>query len=273
MNLEEAKANIGKEVVLDESTMPYTTFSGKYDIETCFEMSQQKTYKLVSLKNEEAIISIQLGSDTLDYFVNIKHLKLKDKQLKKYKIKLTPETSTEVQELLFELGYAWPSSGKSVKNLSAKHIFAYSDGRLGYSYDKIYFNGCEGKEITLSQLRDLVVLKRNNVSDATHISEDGEMYHIANDIFVWQDEKWAQSSVLTPELKPIKEAEPQMTWEDAVRAVLDGKDVEAEGFNSIREWLELNIGTAKDFRLKPETIELNGEFTKEELLKIVGEME
>ena len=62
----------------------------------------------------------------------------------------------------------------------------------------------------------------------------------------------------------------EMTWQDALRAVADGKDVEAEGFYNIKEWLELNIGTAKGFRLKPKTIHIDGgDYTKEELLDII----
>lgn len=93
--------------------------------------------------------------------------------------------------------------------------------------------------------------------------------HIGKEVVFDESTKPPQVKIESP---PWEFAD--MTWKDALRAVADGKDVEAEGFDSIKEWLELNIGTAKGLRLKPQTTHIEGgDYTKEELLKIAGEME
>lgn len=70
----------------------------------------------------------------------------------------------------------------------------------------------ECKEITLPELRDLVVLKRNDVGDATHIRGDGKKYfHAKSTDFFYQfssDGDWLLSTwmnyQLLPQLKPIE---------------------------------------------------------------------
>lgn len=97
------------------------------------------------------------------------------------KIRVTTEQeSKEVQELFFELGYGWHGKGKLV---------SYSDEILsnGFGWLVLWkppyltntviqmgsgFEDC--KEITLQELRDMVVLKRNNSKDA-NVYQDGDI--------------------------------------------------------------------------------------------------
>lgn len=195
--------------------------------------------------------------------------------MKSYKIKVTPETSAEVQELLFELGYAWSFSGKSVKNLSAKHIFSYSDGRLGYSYDIIYFNEHKGKEITPPQLRDLVVLNKNNVEDATHKDKDDKLYYESSNLELYiytPREVWemCDGKYIIIDLKRIDGMNDEINWEEALQHFLAGRYVEMLDSNNqwedMKEFYLHDIATnGNQFRLKPKTIYIeSGNYTKEQ---------
>ena len=133
------------------------------------------------------------------------------------------------------------------------------------------------QEINLPQLRDMVVLKRNDVSDANqentmtatkfYVSNDDEIYEYINS--AWQKSKC--------EKKYLKPKESQMTWQDALIAKADGKEVEV---TDGEYWCDISVCCIQDledfkgFRLKPKTVTLEARpYTKEELLKIAGEME
>ena len=137
------------------------------------------------------------------------------------KIRVTTEQeSKEVQELFFELGYGWHGKGKLV---------SYSDEILsnGFGWLVLWkppyltntviqmgsgFEDC--KEITLQELRDMVVLKRSNPKDANYTCDGEKKYYVTGDdvyMYVVQDE-WSLCKNLTLEkaievwgLKPIKE--------------------------------------------------------------------
>ena len=63
---------------------------------------------------------------------------------------------TEARNIMISLGYL------------PKEITCISGGDLGFVVNAHNENGATYKEITLPELRDLVVLKRNDVGDATH---------------------------------------------------------------------------------------------------------
>ena len=87
------------------------------------------------------------------------------------KIKVNSEAeSKEAQCLFFELGYRWLGGHGSSYfkiNDNFKYITAYMRG-MSLAQGT---NGDAKKEITMLQLRDMVVLKRNDISDATHCTE------------------------------------------------------------------------------------------------------
>lgn len=136
------------------------------------------------------------------------------------KIKVSSEAeSKEVQELFFELGYGWHGKGKLVSYLDK--ILSNDFGWLvlwkpSYLTNTVIqmgsgFEDC--KEITLQELRDMVVLKRNDVVDATHsvdglngsaINLSGKWYAFNFNIREW--ELWTDCfEYRLDDLKPIKE--------------------------------------------------------------------
>ena len=124
--------------------------------------------------------------------------------------------SKEAQQLFFDLGFAWNCGGtKVVRYPNMPYLYAYSiskDMTFGREGSNSKFINNPNKEITLPELRDLVVLKRNDVGDATHIRGDGKKYfHAKSTDFFYQfssDGDWLLSTwmnyQLLPQLQPIE---------------------------------------------------------------------
>lgn len=129
------------------------------------------------------------------------------------KIKVSDEReSKEAQELFFELGASW-CFGKSINgNLPHERDFIIHNfgTQLFWAHVCETKNYDDAKEITLPQLRDKVVLKRNSVEDATHTDQDGWKWYIGDDSYVWQAgnsqqlKQWDKSSLEHVDLKPIE---------------------------------------------------------------------
>lgn len=213
-----------------------------------------------------------------------------------YKIKLADEAeSKEAQELLFELGYKWDSCGKVLSYLDAKHLIAETDGILlrVHNDNMEFYNRDANQEITLPQLRDLVVLHLNDVGDATHTnknndgeflfkSSDNKLYYFNTILSQWQAMWGAEPDNAINECAVLiakQKEQPQMTWQDAFQAMIDGKDVEMldrhNQWESIKGFYMCSILEPNSkFRLAPQTVHLEeDDYTKEQLLKIAGDME
>lgn len=202
--------------------------------------------------------------------------------MESYKIRVNNEAeSKEAQELFFELGYSWPGCGKYYNRIgNYTFITAYPDEMLL----RMGRGGDTDKEITLPQLRDLVVLKRNDVKDATHRDKRDETIYLTSDmvIYYWQGE-WCKSAInksndyenyIANSLTPI--AQPQdpalITGRDAWLANFDGKKVQFKNvgtcddqwysFESENWDLEDLKSDSYQFRLKPQTIKLELELPK-----------
>lgn len=190
--------------------------------------------------------------------------------MENYKIKVNNEAeSKEAQELFFELGYYWVT-GLGVKNLDAKFLYAKNNQiTMGYCSDNFSDNGC--CELTLPQLRDLVVLHRNDVKDANYKSKalsDGFYFKTSDgDFYLMFENKWTKSSINTDEgLIKIEPEQSLISGADALRAIADGKEVEyktrANNWNLINKddayafSLFLDDDSSFSFRLKPRTIKL-----------------
>ena len=113
--------------------------------------------------------------------------------------------SRKVQELFFELGYTWSGDSKDIFDFDMpEYIVSWNNGYItvGDDFDK------NRQEITLPELRDLVVLKRNDVGDATHEHKyDGSRYLSLSNVWYWFDgENWVKSEgiIVTGLLKPIE---------------------------------------------------------------------
>ncbi|QXF07462.1 hypothetical protein [Acinetobacter baumannii] len=194
-----------------------------------------------------------------------------------YKIKVNDEAeSKEAQELFFELGYIVVNHVDNEKGFIVVSKEADSPFNFGYwcSVDK---------ELTLPQLRDLVVLKRNDVRDANHRDKRDESIYLTSDkvIYYWQGE-WCKSAInksndyenyiansLTLIVQP---QDPDLiSGADAMIAAIDGKDVEYEWIEGSGNWRSFNDEewSAEDlksggyrFRLKPQTIKVELELPK-----------
>lgn len=199
-----------------------------------------------------------------------------------YKIKVKDEAeSKEAQELFVQLGY---------ELFKSKRIGVVATEDNGTVYPDVIGNwdAYEGEELTLPQLRDLVVLKRNDVKDATHRDKRDESIYLTSDkvIYYWQGE-WCKSAInksndyenyiansLTPIAKP--QAPALISGADALRALADGKEV--EGFSEENEeWIPIVYFSVQEvvnglykFRLKPQTIKLELEIPAPYKAKIGG---
>lgn len=119
----------------------------------------------------------------------------------------------EVHGLLLELGFStyskesfdvWADQPKPI--WLKTNAFDDMPSKIDWSLKESHG---EYKEITLPQLRDLVVLKRNYVGDATHLDKIGEPWLVSgnNEFYSWADSGWMQESenvVLNYNPKPIK---------------------------------------------------------------------
>lgn len=193
-------------------------------------------------------------------------------ELGNYKIKVTTEAeSKEVCALLEQLGI-------SEGDFNGFHVPCII-ATLGNKYSDYAANTLNSRkprqELSIPQLRDLVVLHRNDVSDATHTDQDNWQWFISSSgigyVFGCGNSqnlpRWDESSLdmvdLIPIEKQIIKAPEQglISGADALRALADGKEVEY--FNN--DWIgcdsrELVVAWYLDdvyqFRLKPRTITL-----------------
>ena len=146
MNLEEAKQSIGKEVVLDEGTKPYTIGNNIVEHD-----DYDDVYVIEDILCGGLVYII---SDHGDMAISPCNLKLKNQTMKNYKIRVTPDTSPSVQKLLFSLGYDWASNSKQVKHTNYEYIYIKCDTIMVTMYSEIYGDS-EAQEITISQLYNL----------------------------------------------------------------------------------------------------------------------
>ena len=128
--------------------------------------------------------------------------------------------SKEAQELFFELEYSW-NGNKIIQDLSfpvnGKYWLCTKNGMGLFNCIKWGTGHDSGKLITLPQLRDLVVLKRNDVGDANAFRHDNDVkYYITSDnkYYYFSDIptfQWTEScndiDYLEKHVKPIEKKE------------------------------------------------------------------
>lgn len=188
-----------------------------------------------------------------------------------YKIKVNNEAeSREAQDLFEQLGFMWasdyPENGDWYSHLYAENsICCYLSPYVwGGLVDRF-------KEITLSQLRDLVVLHRKDVKDATHTDGERKGFLSSDGVeYFWNayDLEWFKAKQMTfayEKFKPIQE-QGLISGADALRALADGKEVQCtitgkndwtKDIYGIQPYYFLGGGVGQfQFRLKPRTIKL-----------------
>lgn len=277
MNVEEAKENIGKEVVLDGSTKPYTRASGEVMQKSIFKNIESAPILIIS-----GIFSgnVELSGDGFATGIHPRHLKLKEQDMN-YKIRVTPETSKEVQELFFELGGLHGNGESHTVVVPSICGIALFDGLIHFIFNEVAFKKENIQEITLLQLRDMVVLNRNDVSDANHVQkyDESNKFYIGEKIYNWEG-KWNLSGLdndgVEEHLKPIyPQPKSEMTLQDALLAISEGKEVLFNGMilsQNMNSYLKTHF-LGCSFSLKPKTVKLEyREYAEEELLKLIEEL-
>jgi hypothetical protein len=277
------------------------------------EQKLQGVLKLQEIDNDgDALIETESGSREN---IHPRHLKLKLKPQNYKIHVPTDEESREAQRLFFDLGYGWVDSGKTVGLTECPYLYAYSSGYLGFDRQigANHFKCHPNKQITLQELRDMVSKKKGIKSIGVDLASsedktvksrieprkemtweyalravaDGKGVEFYNDFHgQWWDISGLRISEITgrkkfrlaPQLTgTFQNFEPnkEMTWEDALDAFKEGKEVEVKNISwfNIKDLKLENIKRGTAFRLAPQRIILNGEYTKEELLQKVGEME
>lgn len=210
-------------------------------------------------------------SEDSDYFFRIVE---DNKMLGNYKIRVNSEDeSKEAQELFFELGYGWYGDCKVVDY--SEKIFGNHCGWLvlwkpAYLKKTVIQIGCgteDCEEITLPKLRDLVVLHRNNLNDATHVGNYCGHFYVTcdGDIYSWEKpDVWKKNNYNTMndikpiQTKPVKQG--LISGADALRALADGDHVEY-WCEDLEKWVFMDMQNhfKRKFRVKPRTITLNVE--------------
>ena len=181
--------------------------------------------------------------------------------MESYKIKVNNEAeSKEIQELFFELGYGWCCGDiKKARNTSSSYIYCYkiSKGMAFGNWDESFYNH-ENKEITLQYLRDLVVLKRNDVGDATHETNGYKFYVSEDSVFEyiggWKD---ASEYIEDFNLNPIEKEVKMKEYLDTNYWLRNVK--QTGGDNHVPSgWIEVPEG-AEEYRSNGKFYKNNGE--------------
>lgn len=191
------------------------------------------------------------------------------------KIRVNNEAeSREAQELFFELGYRWNGCGSEYSRIgNYTFITAYPDEMLL----RMGWGGDTDDELTLPQLRDLVVLHRNDVNDANYEStyeEHDDLYFkdSSGKLYRWFcGSHWAEAASYKGEIRPIKNQYTEqslISGADALRALAYGKEVEYlygtqwESATGNQILISAFIGDKFKFRIKPQTIKIELEIPK-----------
>lgn len=164
--------------------------------------------------------------------------------------------SKEVQQLFFELGYGFEGCKiKTIQHLeytSDYYFFAYAhDMDLTHSCDYGVFINKAHKEITIPELRDLVVLNRNDVGDATHTDpneKESLYFRLFGDWWnLFTGGKWQQfchmdsprAAKLKPIEKPMKEYLRKNNDGEYILEVTDEREAQEP---HAKHWIEVPKG-------------------------------
>ncbi|ENQ5600816.1 hypothetical protein ACY3WP_003716 [Acinetobacter baumannii] len=182
--------------------------------------------------------------------------------------------TNEIIKALNDLGYVWTPKKFDEQDclVKAHWILAKETGEIAYSSGTHIDSPLVFKELTLPQLRDLVVLKRNDVKDAMHNNFRTNTPYLKqgeNEYYMLNGE-WVLSNCPN-DLEPInKPQDPALiSGADAIDALKAKKEVEycGEGIND--SWLSAEtlpvvyfLTDSFRFRIKPQTIKLELELPK-----------
>lgn len=161
-----------------------------------------------------------------------------------YKIKVESNVE-EIQDLFIQLGCKYFNH-----TVSDKNYMLIEDGKAFFYKFKKSFDKSKSKEITLPELRDLVVLKRNSVDDATHENSFFCYIELSDGWYFFDMDvrKWLRSTGGKPEyyekLKPIEKKE----MKEYLEKQTNGRYVMKSGFAlAPADWIEIPKGSVKAY--------------------------
>ena len=123
--------------------------------------------------------------------------------MENYKVLVSSESeSKEVQDLLFELGGDFCFGGKLHCNTHLGLVTINKNGLMA----NIELEGFDYKEITINQLRDMVVLKRNSIDDAILKDTFGDIWYVdsTNNYWMFENGTWREAEEPLFKIEPIK---------------------------------------------------------------------
>ncbi|MFG4476299.1 hypothetical protein ACF0AK_08490 [Acinetobacter baumannii] len=195
--------------------------------------------------------------------------------------------TNEIIKALNDLGYVWTPKKFDEQDclVKAHWILAKETGEIAYSSGTHIDSPLVFKELTLPQLRDLVVLHRNdvkdaNVSDGTHYNlyqtSDNRLFFYAESANEWVISDLSGNAETLAKLKPITQDPALISGAEALRYIACGRLVQWIS-KDFPNWTDLDITNinAKNFideerikesgfkyRLKPTTLTVNAELPK-----------
>ena len=166
--------------------------------------------------------------------------------------------SKEVQDLFFELGGDFYFGGKLHCNTHSRLVTINKDGLMA----NLEFAGFDYVEITLQQLRDLVVLKRNDVNDANFKDTFGGIWYVDSTNICWMFENdiWREAEEPLFKLEPIKK-EGEVKMKEYLDTNYELRSVKhtSDDNRVPNGWLEVPEG-AEEYRANYKFYKNNGEF-------------
>ena len=76
------------------------------------------------------------------------------------------ESSKEIQNLLFEMGYKWPTAGREVCNLTKPFLYTDTDGYITYGVFEDCFLESKHKEFKIKHILHLVPKETKTITIA-----------------------------------------------------------------------------------------------------------
>lgn len=197
------------------------------------------------------------------------------------------EENKEIQDLFFELSCYWYDCYADEARVFNGSLLPYPRFIQNNEFGRLYY--CEshhsGEEINLPKLRDLVVLKRNDVNDATHINTRTNTLYLkqGDNEYYMNNGAWFLSDCpndLKPIEKTLKEYPSEqhksalinedevglISGDQAKKAWVNGEKIEIRTDGKSGSWFKITgqtrLGVFDDndveFRIKPCTITING---------------
>ncbi|MDC5544389.1 hypothetical protein OHX02_00630 [Acinetobacter baumannii] len=143
-----------------------------------------------------------------------------------YKIKVKDEAqSKEAQELFFELGFQWYKEDKGVF-WETTSGFIFANGNTKRLMGGVFMDADAYAPVTIPQLRDLVVLKRNDINDANWETEGGDqIFKDSNDkSFIYRSDGWDE--LLRHEMRQAMWEKPKAIAKPQDPALISGAEAE-----------------------------------------------